>query len=51
MPVSGEPEASETEPVPLPETDECSARVLVVDDETEIAELIARCWGAGYEVA
>ncbi|WP_457442798.1 PAS domain S-box protein [Roseateles sp. P5_E4] len=51
MPVSGEPEASETEPVPLPATDECSARILVVDDETEIAELIGEMLsGAGYEV-
>ncbi|RZL35901.1 MAG: PAS domain S-box protein, partial [Rubrivivax sp.] len=33
MPVSGEPEASETEPAPLVETDEVSARLLVVDDE------------------
>ena len=51
MPVSGEPEASETEPVPLAETDECSARLLIVDDEAEIAELIGEMLaGAGYEV-
>lgn len=51
MPVSGEPEASETEPVPLPETDECNARLLVVDDEAEIAELIGEMLGgAGYEI-
>ncbi len=51
MPVSGEPESSETEPVPLPATDECSARVLIVDDEAEIAELIGEMLsGAGYEV-
>jgi two-component system NtrC family sensor kinase len=51
LPVSGEPEASETEPVPLPDTDEVSARLLVVDDEPEIAELIGEMLaGAGYEV-
>jgi len=51
LPVSGEPEATETEPVPLAATDECSARILVVDDETEIAELIGEMLGgAGYEV-
>jgi len=51
LPVSGEPEASETEPVPLPAADECSARILVVDDEAEIAELIGEMLGgAGYEV-
>jgi PAS domain S-box-containing protein len=51
LPVSGEPEASETEPAPLVGTDECSARVLVVDDEPEIAELIGEMLsGAGYEV-
>lgn len=51
LPVSGEPEAPETEPVPLAETDECNARLLVVDDEAEIAELIGEMLsGAGYEV-
>lgn len=51
LPVSGEPEASETEPVPLADTDERSARLLVVDDEPEIAELIGEMLGgAGYEV-
>jgi PAS domain S-box-containing protein len=51
LPVSGEREAGETEPVPLAETDEVSARLLVVDDETEIAELIGEMLaGAGYEV-
>jgi PAS domain S-box-containing protein len=51
LPVSGEREASETEPVPLAETDEVSARLLVVDDEPEIAELIGEMLGgAGYEV-
>jgi PAS domain S-box-containing protein len=51
MPVSGEPEATETEPVPLGETDEVSARLLVVDDEAEIAELIGEMLSsAGYEV-
>ncbi|KQW51510.1 MULTISPECIES: PAS domain S-box protein [unclassified Roseateles] len=51
MPVSGEREVAETEPAPLPETDECNARLLVVDDETEIAELIGEMLsGAGYEV-
>ena len=51
MPVSGEPETRETEPVPLADTDEQSARLLVVDDEPEIAELISEMLGsAGYEV-
>jgi two-component system NtrC family sensor kinase len=51
LPVSGQPEVPETEPVPLPETAEAHARVLVVDDETEIAELIGEMLaGAGYEV-
>jgi two-component system NtrC family sensor kinase len=51
LPVSGEPEAGETEPTPLAEADERHARLLVVDDETEIAELIGEMLaGAGYEV-
>jgi len=51
LPVSGQPEGGETEPVPLPETAEAHARVLVVDDEAEIAELIGEMLaGAGYEV-
>ncbi|WP_457420543.1 PAS domain S-box protein [Roseateles sp. P5_E7] len=51
MPVSGEPETTETEPVPLAAADEISARLLVVDDEPEIAELIGEMLaGAGYEV-
>ncbi|MFG6488161.1 PAS domain S-box protein [Roseateles sp. BYS78W] len=51
LPVSGEPEASETEPVPLADTDEVHARLLVVDDEAEIAELIGEMLsGAGYDV-
>ena len=51
LPVSGEPEAAETEPVPLADADERSARLLVVDDEREIAELIGEMLsGAGYEV-
>jgi two-component system NtrC family sensor kinase len=51
MPVSGEPETPETEPVPLADTDEQSARLLVVDDEPEIAELLGEMLGsAGYEV-
>ncbi|MEO6281541.1 PAS domain S-box protein [Roseateles sp.] len=51
MPVSGEPEATETEPVPLADANEISARLLVVDDEPEIAELIGEMLaGAGYEV-
>jgi two-component system NtrC family sensor kinase len=42
LPVSGEPEATETEPAPLAGTDEC---------EPEIAELIGEMLsGAGYEV-
>jgi two-component system NtrC family sensor kinase len=51
LPVSGQPEGGETEPVPLAEADERSARLLVVDDEAEIAELIGEMLGgAGYEV-
>lgn len=51
LPVSGEREAHETEPAPLTETDEVHARLLVVDDEPEIAELIGEMLGgAGYEV-
>lgn len=51
LPVSGERETSETEPVPLAETDEVSARLLVVDDEPEIAALIGEMLaGVGYEV-
>jgi PAS domain S-box-containing protein len=51
LPVSGEPEPSDTEPAPLAATDECSARLLVVDDEPEIAELLGEMLsGAGYEV-
>ncbi|MFT7775407.1 PAS domain S-box protein [Roseateles sp.] len=51
LPVSGEPERAETEPMPLAATEECSARVLIVDDEAEIADLIGEMLGgAGYEV-
>ncbi len=51
LPVSGEPEPSETEPAPLAATDECNARLLVVDDEPEIADLLGEMLsGAGYEV-
>ena len=52
LPVSGEREALETEPVPLADgDDEVHARLLVVDDEPEIAELIGEMLGgAGYEV-
>ena len=51
LPVSGQPEGSETEPAPLADSDERHARLLVVDDETEIAELIGEMLaGAGYEV-
>lgn len=51
LPVSGQPEGGETEPAPLAATDERSARLLVVDDEAEIAELIGEMLGgAGYEV-
>ena len=51
LPVSGQPEGGETEPAPLADSDERHARVLVVDDETEIAELIGEMLaGAGYEV-
>jgi len=51
LPVSGEPETVESEPVPLAATDERSARILVVDDEPEIAELIGEMLGgAGFEV-
>lgn len=51
LPVSGQPEATESEPVPLADSEERNARLLVVDDETEIAELIGEMLaGAGYEV-
>ena len=51
MPVSGQPEGVDTEPAPLAAPDERSARLLVVDDEPEIAELIGEMLGgAGYEV-
>ena len=51
LPVSGEPDAAETEPAPLTASDERSARLLVVDDEPEIAQLIGEMLsGAGYEV-
>jgi len=51
MPVSGEREAPETEPAPLADTDAINARLLIVDDEPEIAELIGEMLaGAGYEV-
>ena len=51
LPVSGEPEGGEIKPVPLAEADERSARLLVVDDEPEIAALIGEMLGsAGYEV-
>ena len=51
LPVSGQPEGGETEPAALADTDERHARLLVVDDETEIAELIGEMLaGAGYEV-
>ncbi len=51
LPVSGQPEAAESEPVPLADSEERNARLLVVDDETEIAELIGEMLsGAGYEV-
>ncbi|MDR7333015.1 PAS domain S-box protein [Roseateles asaccharophilus] len=51
LPVSGEPEPGETEPAPLAAADDCDARLLVVDDEPEIAELLGEMLsGAGYEV-
>lgn len=51
LPVSGQPEAAESEPVPLADSEERNARLLVVDDETEIADLIGEMLaGAGYEV-
>lgn len=51
LPVSGEPEAAETEPAPLAASEDQEARLLVVDDEREIAELIGEMLaGAGYEV-
>ena len=51
LPVSGEPEPGETEPAPLGAAGERSARLLVVDDEPEIAQLISEMLsGAGYEV-
>jgi len=51
LPISGEP-VQESAPVPLQEPDVLQSRLLVVDDEPEIAELMRDMLeGAGYEVA
>jgi two-component system NtrC family sensor kinase len=52
LPISGLP-SPDSAPIPLaPAGDAAAARVLVVDDEAEIAELMrAMLEGAGYEVA
>jgi len=51
LPISGEP-VRESGPVPLQSADVSQARVLVVDDEAEIAGLMRDMLeGAGYEVA
>ncbi len=51
LPISGEP-VHEPEPVPVHDADVLQSRVLVVDDEPEIAELMRDMLeGAGYEVA
>lgn len=52
LPISGRP-APDSAPAPLmPAADTAAARVLVVDDEGEIADLMrAMLEGAGYEVA
>lgn len=52
LPISGRP-APESAPAPLlPAADAAAARVLVVDDEAELADLMrAMLEGAGYEVA
>jgi PAS domain S-box-containing protein len=51
LPISGEP-VQESAPLPLQEADVLQSRLLVVDDEPEIAELMRDMLeGAGYEVA
>ncbi|HET7793213.1 MAG TPA: PAS domain S-box protein [Rhizobacter sp.] len=51
LPISGEP-VQESSPVPLQDTEVEQSRVLVVDDEAEIAGLMRDMLeGAGYEVA
>ncbi|MBC7956862.1 MAG: PAS domain S-box protein [Cytophagales bacterium] len=51
LPISGEP-VQESGPVPLQGADVFQSRLLVVDDEPEIAELMRDMLeGAGYEVA
>ena len=49
--MSGEREVLDSEPAPLVASTEGSARLLVVDDEPEIVELMSEMLeGAGYEV-
>jgi PAS domain S-box-containing protein len=51
LPISGEP-LQESQPIPLHDADVMQSRVLVVDDEPEIAELMRDILeSAGYEVA
>ncbi len=53
LPISGQPEAAESDHAPLQEeTPAAQARVLVVDDEADIADLLRDLLeAAGYEVA
>lgn len=52
LPISGQAEARDSAPAPLAPVQPAAARVLVVDDEPEIAELMREMLeGAGYEVA
>jgi PAS domain S-box-containing protein len=51
LPQSGQPLAADSEPAPLAEPSPGKARVLVVDDEPEIADLLRELLeGAGYDV-
>ncbi|MEO3692698.1 hybrid sensor histidine kinase/response regulator [Roseateles paludis] len=51
LPVSGEREVLDSEPAPLAASTEGSARLLVVDDEPEIVELMSEMLeGVGFEV-
>jgi len=52
LPISGQAEGRDSEPAPLAPVQPAAARVLVVDDEPEIADLMREMLeGAGYEVA
>lgn len=52
LPISGQAVAAESGPIPLAAAPAAQARVLVVDDEAEIADLLRELLeGAGHEVA